>query len=164
MTYFICIFPLSVARWLFYSGYKVKYQGTLFTTTLFSLSGTFNAILFFVTRPDLVVGSSSSPSPAPAVDIQLQASHDGELATPSSWKLGSVPSSSPVASDYVSPDLEMDYNGQFDPYNLMLVANSECANSHISASPRRMESKFGCYSGERTHGDIRLKPVPTAQG
>jgi len=148
VVYLICIFPLSVARWLFFSGYKVKYQGTLFANTLFSLCGSFNATLFFFTRPDLVVGSTDSPPPDPAFDHQ--ALRDVELASHNSGKFGFSPRQSPV--DYAPPDLEKDYDGEFNPYNSMLLA--EGANNNIRASSHRMESDAGSLttylSGERS--------------
>jgi len=126
VVYFICIIPLSIARWLFFSGYHVKYQGTLFTHTLFCLSGMFNATLFFFTRPELVVGSADSPPPAPAVGIHLQVLRDDGLTSPRSWQAESLPSRSPVAP----------YSSQFHPS--MLFADG--TNGDIRASPRQIDS------------------------
>lgn len=159
MTYLICITPLSVARWLFFFGHNVKYQGTFFATTLFSLSGTFNAILFFFTRPDLVVDSIDSLPPAPPVEIQNQPFRGGEptTPTPSSWKLGSLTSHIPVVSASVPPHLGMAYNGGFDPYNPMPLDKG--ANDNIHALPHRMQSDSDSngnyFPGERSHGDFR---------
>ncbi|CAA7260692.1 unnamed protein product [Cyclocybe aegerita] len=55
-VYIFSFFPNSLARWLFFSGYETPYQFSLFASTVYSLSGMFNLILFFVTRPALVVG------------------------------------------------------------------------------------------------------------
>jgi hypothetical protein len=166
LIYFICIFPQTVARQLYFDGHNVKYQGTCFANTLFCLSGTFNTILFFFTRPDLVVGSADSPSPAPPVDIPNQAVHDGELTTqtPRSRKFGCLPSRSPISSDYIPSNPEADYNGKFDPFNSIPL--DETANSNIHALPRRMESDSDSnathLSGERTCGDFKWKRVLAA--
>jgi len=157
---FVCITPNSFSRWFFYSGTRVSHQVTLITATLFSLSGTFNALLFFFTRPHLVVGSVDSPPPAPAVDIETQAFNDGEPTSPSSRKFGSLPSRTPTASDNVPPDL----GGQFDPYNSIPLA--EGTDSSIRTSPRQTEldsSSHATYlSGKRSHGDFRSKPASPA--
>ncbi|KAH9484864.1 hypothetical protein JR316_0001766 [Psilocybe cubensis] len=55
-VYVFCVFPNSLSRWLYFSGFQTPYQFTLFASTLFALSGLFNVILFFSTRPDLVKG------------------------------------------------------------------------------------------------------------
>jgi len=113
-----------------------------------------------------VVGSADSPPPVPPIDIQNEASHDGELTTPtpSSWKFGPLPSHSPVASDYILPHSEKDYNGQFDPYNSIPL--DEGANSNIRAAPRRVESNSNSnatyLSGEPSHGDFRWNCVLAA--
>jgi hypothetical protein len=58
LVYFICVFPFSLTRWLAFSGRKVPHQAAAFTGCLFSLSGLFNVILFFVTRRDLITGGT----------------------------------------------------------------------------------------------------------
>ena len=157
---FVCIAPNSIARWFSHSGTPVPYQATLFTATLFSLSGTFNALLFFFTRPQLVVGSANSSLalPAPAVDIETQAFNHGEPTSPSLRKFGSLPSRTPAASDDALPD----FGSQFDPYNSIPLA--EGTNSSIHTSPRPMEFNSGNHatylSRERSHGDFRSKPAP----
>jgi len=125
----------------------------------------FNAILFFHTQPDLVVGAADSPPPAPPVDIQNQAFHDGELTpTPNLWKFGCLPNRSPVASDYLPPHPEKDYNGQFNPYNSIPL--NEGANSNICAFPCQMESdsdsNANYLSSKQTHGDLGRKCVLSA--
>jgi len=145
---FVCLVPNSLSCRLFYSGTHVPYEATLFTATLFSLSGTLNALLFFFTRPHLVV------------DIETQAFNDREPTSPSSRKFGSLPSRTPAASDDVLPD----FGGQFDPYNSIPLA--EGTNSDVRTSPRQMEFDSGSHAaylpGERSHGDFRLKPAPPA--
>jgi len=75
----------------------------------------FNAILFFLTRPDLVVGPSESPPTLAPTEPQFQSHHRDEagLTSYSSQKFGSLPTRSPasVMSDYVAPDLERDHSG-----------------------------------------------------
>jgi len=143
-VYIICILPKSIVRRLFYSGFKVPYQVTFTTYTILSLSGMFDAILFYFTRPDLVVGAADSPSPASAL----------ELTNTSLCNLGSLPNRDPAASD-VPPDLENGRNGQFESYNFPLL--TEDANSNICticASRLRIGSDSGSYA------DFRSVPAP----
>jgi hypothetical protein len=165
-VYIICILPNSLSRWLFFSGHKVPYQFSLFANTLFSLSGLFNAILFFLTRPDLVVGPSNTPLPNQAANdprIQHYRSNETELTSYSSQKFGSLPTrNSPGASDYVAPDLEKQYNAYFRPNNnsrmlpeggggslrMPEAGSSLRASDSASHVPSNM-------SGERSYGDFR---------
>ncbi|KAJ2930132.1 hypothetical protein H1R20_g6936, partial [Candolleomyces eurysporus] len=64
LVYFICVFPFSLTRWLAFSGHQVPHQAAAFTTCLFSLSGVFNVVLFFVTRRDLITGGTLPDSNA----------------------------------------------------------------------------------------------------
>lgn len=144
VVYIICIVPYSIARWRFFSGFNVKYQITLVVSTIFSLSGLFNTVLFFRTRPDLVTGHEDTPPLAPGIDIQTQPSHDTEL---SSRNFGSLPTRSPAASNYASP---------------------EGANANLRASPGLMESDWGSHTpnvpGKRSYGYLRSMPAsPTVE-
>ena len=58
--------PNSISRWRTFAGHQPPYQFTLFSNTIFALSGMLNAILFFSTRPDLVKGPS----------ITIESTHD----------------------------------------------------------------------------------------
>ena len=152
---------------LFFSGSKIPYQFTLFANTLFSLSGLFNAILFFLTRPDLVVGPSNTlpPNQAPN-DPRLQShqhyrSDETELMSFNSQKFGSLPTrNSPGASDYVAPDLEKEYNAYFRPTNSRMLPEGggslrmpEAGSSlRASDSASHVPSNM---SGERSYGDFR---------
>jgi len=159
VVYFIPIGPYSFVRWWFFFGHRTPYQATLFTATLFSLSGTFNAILFFFTRPDLVVGTTDSSAAAPAIPDK-QVANNRESPSPSSGKLGSLPSRTPASSGYVSPGVEMDHIAH--PYNSNFL--TEGVNGNRRASPGQMESDFDSYppylSGERNHGDMWPKHDP----
>jgi hypothetical protein len=57
-VYIICVFPISLARWLRFDGYNPPYQFTLFASALFAFSGLFNVILYFSTRREYAVGPS----------------------------------------------------------------------------------------------------------
>jgi hypothetical protein len=162
-VYIFCILPNSISRWLSFSGFNVPYQFSLSANTLFSLSGMFNAILFFLTRPELVVGPSDSPQPIQASTNgpQIQSHHhrdETELTSYSSQKFqGSLRTRSPVsASHYVAPDLE--YNDYFPPYNSMLPPEG---GSSSRASPKfARDSDVTSHvtsniSGERSYGDFR---------
>ncbi|KAF5316909.1 hypothetical protein D9611_003638 [Ephemerocybe angulata] len=56
VVYFVTVLPQSITRWMAFSGHKVPHQAAAFTNCLFCLSGLFNVILFFVTRPQLITG------------------------------------------------------------------------------------------------------------
>jgi len=67
MVYIFCVLPNTVSRWLSFhdaasDGVLIDnispfppYQFTFFANTIYALSGMFNVILFFATRPELVV-------------------------------------------------------------------------------------------------------------
>jgi len=63
MVYIVCVLPNSVSRWLAFRHATSDgnmpsfppYQFTLFANTILALSGMFNVILFFATRPELIV-------------------------------------------------------------------------------------------------------------
>ena len=159
MVYLICIVPHSIVRWLFFSGHRVPYQATLFTATLFSLSGAFNAILFFFTRPDLVVGTADVSAGAPSI-LEIHSANNGESPSSSMGRLGSLPSRTPTSSGYISPGLEMDYL----PHAYNSNPSAEGPNGNIHTSPNQMELDPGSYppylSGERSYGGSRSKYDP----
>jgi len=132
-VYILYMTPFFVSRWLLFSGFRSPHQYTLFSSTLFSLSGMFNAILFFLTRPHLIISPAVPTPPAPAVDIHTQS-----LKSRSSENLGSLPNRSPA-------------------YN---CAPAVGANTDTRASPRRVESNLGNYaSSERRYAGFRSMPV-----
>ena len=104
VVYLTSIGPYSIVRWLFFSGIKVKYQITLLFSTFFSLSGFFNTVLFFLTRPNLVTGHEDTPPLAPGIDIQTQHFCDKKPTSFSAQKFGSLPTRTPAASNYASPE------------------------------------------------------------
>ena len=61
-VYILNILPNSVVRWIQFNGGTTPYQATLFANTIFSLSGTFNLILFLWTRPNVVIPPADSES------------------------------------------------------------------------------------------------------
>jgi hypothetical protein len=82
MVYLVCITPQSFGRWFSFSGYDVPYQFTLFARTLFSLSGVFNAILFFNTRYHLLNGNSSTDKIDTVTPHQPHLTPSPSLGTP----------------------------------------------------------------------------------
>ena len=100
-VFILCIIPTSVARWIYFTGSEVPYQFTLFGSTLFAFCGMFDAILFFLTRPELVVGNSDNdtptPLPAPAANTET-----GDVELPFIR--------SPTASDNIPLDVERGHN------------------------------------------------------
>jgi len=163
-VYIFCILPNSVSRWRIFSGSNVPYQFSLFASTLFSLSGMFNAILFFFTRPNLVVGVGPSDTPLPnlaSTDSRIQSHDEIELTRHGSQNFGSLPTrGSHAASDYVAPDLEKEYNAYVRPYNSRMLSEGggslrmpEAGSSlRASGSASHVPSNI---SGERGHGDFR---------
>jgi len=78
-VYIICTLPMSIARWMYFNGSTVPQQFTLFASGLFSFCGLFDAILFFLTRPNLVVGTTDSPPPTLVTNAQSEPSGGVEL-------------------------------------------------------------------------------------
>ena len=146
--YIICILPTSISRWMYFDGSEVSAQFTLFSSTLFSLCGLFDAILFFLTRPDLVVGTTDSPvlPPAGATDTQTEPSGDVELLF------------TPTASNYVALNAERSHNGQFQPYNQMLHPEGG-GTSSSGHTTRRGQRPSDLSSGEDSE-DYGYLPIP----
>lgn len=68
-VYAICVFPVTIVRWLsFNDSDSVPSGAILFAGVLFSLSGLFNSILYTATRPDLV---ASTITPLGIPDVKL---------------------------------------------------------------------------------------------
>jgi len=115
----------------------------------------FNAILFFLTRPDLVVPSESPPIQA-SPEPQFQSHHrdDTELTSYSSQKFGSLPTRSPVRSD-VASDLEQDHSSSLRTYNSRVVLEKGGLRGspfvRDSDSASRVPSNI---SGERSYGHL----------
>ncbi|KAF8971222.1 hypothetical protein BDZ97DRAFT_1914223 [Flammula alnicola] len=85
--YIFCVFPNSLSRWLTFRGFNTPYQFTLFANSLYGLSGMLNVILFFITRPELVVG----PSVVIVEDEELSFHHRKEPSGRSGHKFGHLP-------------------------------------------------------------------------
>ena len=69
-VYIFCVFPNTLARWLYFTdnpNNPPPYQFTLFASSIYGLSGVFDLILFFLTRPKVVVGHSITPTKDAAV-------------------------------------------------------------------------------------------------
>ncbi|KIM45490.1 hypothetical protein M413DRAFT_24685 [Hebeloma cylindrosporum] len=190
-VYIICILPNSLSRWLSFSGFNVPYQFILAANTIFSLSGMFNAILFFLTRPDLVVGPSDSPPPTqdPTDPRILGQSHhhrdETELTSYSSQKFGSLPTGARSPGGvggfpdnfYVAPDLEKDYNSHSSGYLRTYNSNSRMlpaeggggGGGSLGASPFVRDSDSTSHvpsnlSGERSYGDFRSMAAVPVEG
>ena len=55
VAYSLIVLPLTVARWLLFSGHHVSSAATFFAISMFYLSGTVNVLLFLITRPELLL-------------------------------------------------------------------------------------------------------------
>jgi hypothetical protein len=158
----VCILPNSILRLLAFGHSKIPYQATLFANTLFSLSGMFNAVLFFFTRPNLVVGVGPSDTPLPnlaSTDSGIQSHHhyrsdEMELTRYGSQRFGSLPTrGSPVASDYVAPgDLE-EYSAYFHLNHSRTLPEGGGSSHRASGSASHVPSNT--MSGARSYGDFR---------
>lgn len=105
LVYLVCITPQSFGRWFFFTGFNVPYQFLLFARTVFSLSGLFNAILFFSTRYQLLKGGSSTDS----ISAETRREHENHA----------VPRESPTTSGNLGGSVKMSqYRGSsdFHPY------------------------------------------------
>jgi hypothetical protein len=133
-VYIFCMLPMSIARWIYFNGSTVPQQFTLFGSGLFSLCGLFDAILFFLTRPNLVVGTIDSPPLALATNTQSE--HSGDVKLPFTQ--------SPTASDYPPLDIESGRNSQFKLHNQILHPEGAGTISDNHRSPRgRRQSDLG---------------------
>ena len=134
---------------MYFNGSNVPHQFTLFGSTLFAFCGLFDAILFFLTRPDLVIGTTDSPAlpPAPATNTQSELSGDMELPF----------TRSPTASDYIPLDVERGRNSQIQPYNQMLHPEGAgtTSNRHSTSPQSRGPSDLGEDEEEYGHLPIR---------
>ncbi|KAK0192871.1 hypothetical protein F5146DRAFT_1041820 [Armillaria mellea] len=76
-VYAICVFPVTIVRWLsFGDKVHVPSGATFFAGVLFSLSGLFNSILYTATRPDLV---ASTITPLGIPDAKVDDDFPGRL-------------------------------------------------------------------------------------
>ncbi|KAF5328786.1 hypothetical protein D9619_011660 [Psilocybe cf. subviscida] len=108
-VYIFCVLPNSIARWMYFTGTNTPYQFTLFANTLFALSGTFNVLLFFITRPQLVLGPDINVE---AEEISL--SHQKDISGHSTRKLGHLPERR-YGDDHASVDVHNDGWGSPQP-------------------------------------------------
>ena len=154
----MCILPSSCSRWRYVTGHKFGYKFSFFASTLVSLCGMFDAILFFLTRPALVIGTPNSPplALAPVTDNQT--------------KLTITCSPTGTASDHVSPDVERDYHSpgrQFQPSGSNPMPHTEGSRRTPPWGGR--ESDLGLrdlgghtreMTGERSFEDFGPIPFP----
>lgn len=83
-VYIFCVFPNTLSRWLYFTNrlnHPPPYQFTLFASSIYGLSGMFNLILFFLTRPTVVVGPAST-----GVVLPIHRRPDSEFARNSTLK------------------------------------------------------------------------------
>ena len=122
-VYTICFFPQSVARWVYFrNGSEVPSQSIFIGSTLVSLCGLFDAILFFLTRPGLVIGTTGSPALPRAA-----AQPSGNVELPFSRSL--------TASDHIPLDVERGRTIQFQPYDQILHSEGAATPSNRHTSP-----------------------------
>ena len=142
VVYIFCILFTSIYRLAFYraNGNSLHSGFTFFADTIFALSGMFNVILFFATRPELIVG------PTFTIDEQL-AQQQGDSSRVGSNKFGHLPDHQYTG---LSPDLEKSSQSDFNPQ--MLTENNRPDASPLTMNtslPSRGPGNSGYPSVER---------------
>ena len=108
------------------------YQFTFFASTIFALSGMFNVILFFATRPSLIV------SPTLTVESeQVPFQHRRDSSVIGSNNFGHLPDRQYTG---LSPNLERSSQSDFDPWTLG-------EDSRLHASPLMMNTPLPSHGG-----------------
>ena len=106
----ICILPQSLTS----EHRTVPYELNLFFSTLFSFSGIFNSLLFFLTKLGLILTNSQTET---YPQIQCRQCHQKSA----SWQgFNYISTRRPTASDYTTPDLEGNNSSQFQADNLTM--------------------------------------------
>ena len=156
MVYIFCVLPNSISRWMsFRDGSDdtnfPPYQFTFFANTIFALSGMFNVILFFATRPELIV------SPTLTVESeQVPLQHRRDSSGFGSNKFGHLPDRQYTG---LSPDLEKLSQSEFDPRTLteserlhaspLTVNTSLPSGTSASGNPGYLSLERGAYQRPR---------------
>ncbi|KAJ2931304.1 hypothetical protein H1R20_g5841, partial [Candolleomyces eurysporus] len=102
LAYAILVTPVAITRIIAWSGIKVPFEATVFSASVYLLSGFVNVILFTTTRRILPLSSirignlylvpSSRPSSDPGEDVEKGTTKMVTFATNSNATLGSAPS------------------------------------------------------------------------
>ncbi|KAF8149493.1 hypothetical protein B0H34DRAFT_189084 [Crassisporium funariophilum] len=134
-VYIFCVFPNSLARWLYFSKFDIPYQFTLFASTLYALSGMLNLILFFITRRDVVVG------PNVTVEAPNTTHRRNDSTGHAPQKLGRLP-------DRTYNDVKQDIEMQGQPN-----ANARLLESHhlIYHSPPPLSAQLSAHPNTLNH-------------
>ncbi|KAF5385417.1 hypothetical protein D9757_005381 [Collybiopsis confluens] len=105
LIYILAVSPITIVRWMAFSGTNVPFPATAFASVVFSLSGVFNVILFAMTRPKLLPHREPRarirPFSFPAgthPSLRYTPANNPIEATHASWEstLKAVPSELPV--------------------------------------------------------------------
>ncbi|KAF9479020.1 hypothetical protein BDN70DRAFT_895235 [Pholiota conissans] len=138
-VYIFCCLPNSISRWRFFNGIPTPDRVTFLGSILFALSGTFNVSLFFLTRPELVIGPKSDR----IIEDEHAPFHHRWSSSGGAHKLGHLPerqyTDAPPAKDrWNSPE--------FDPKTLTsAVLHTSPQGMTLQLPPRegRQHSKAG---------------------
>lgn len=126
--------PNSISRWLYFRGTIVPYQFTLFASTLFAFSGAFNVLVFFITRPQLVLGPDISIE-AEEMSLSNEKGHSG----PSTRKLGHLPERR-YADEHASDDAHGGWGSPQPDFDARVLpdhsAHRSPAGYEVSSLPR----------------------------
>ncbi len=75
LAYSLIVLPLTVARWLQFSNYKVPPAVTFFGDTMFCLSGAINVLLFLIIRPGLLLFPRPEELAEPEIKLAPQGTY-----------------------------------------------------------------------------------------
>ncbi|KAF7440015.1 hypothetical protein PC9H_000356 [Pleurotus ostreatus] len=90
LVYIITIFPISIARWVSFSGTAIPSAATMFADIMFCSSGFLNVLLYTITRPGVVRGSPQAPPPSDAERGLKSHSHNPTLQASSHSGHGAI--------------------------------------------------------------------------
>ena len=108
----VCIFPNTLTP-----VFKFPYQLNLFISALFSFSGIFNSLIFFLAQLGLIFSPSNSQT---ETDPQIQWHRRHEKSA--SWQGSNyISTRRPTASECITSDLGGNHSSQFQAYNSRML-------------------------------------------
>lgn len=112
-VYTITVFPMTVTRWMSFSGASVPFAATAFASVTFWSSGLFNVILFAITRPRLLPSRSKiSSSPSDHIGMSLKSPVTPDSTQRTDDRFSDIEASERTShfSPLASPDKRTDRN------------------------------------------------------
>jgi hypothetical protein len=81
LAYSLTVLPLSVSRWLEFSGHNVSSAATFFGVVMFNLSGAINVVLFLVFKPQLLLFPRPDELGQPEIALVPQGNNNSAIFT-----------------------------------------------------------------------------------